>query len=138
MFLLSDFSYNLLTKYIILVILYNIINIIGGVMINIIFLQLLKLTLKQLLLSYEKIIIEKDRENFNIRINDTDNISFKLSSEYIKDINNERDIKKEDILKMRGEGMTQVSIASITGLSQSYISKVLKENYEEGANYEKK
>ncbi|WP_041755553.1 hypothetical protein [Brachyspira pilosicoli] len=107
-------------------------------MINIIFLQLLKLTLKQLLLSYEKIIIEKDRENFNIRINDTDNISFKLSSEYIKDINNERDIKKEDILKMRGEGMTQVSIASITGLSQSYISKVLKENYEEGANYEKK
>ncbi|OEJ15907.1 hypothetical protein BFL38_10645 [Brachyspira hampsonii] len=96
-------------------------------MINIIFLQLLKLTLKQLLLSYEKIIIEKDRENFNIKINDTDNISFKLSSEYIKDINNERDIKKEDILKMRSEGMTQVSIASITGLSQSYISKVLQE-----------
>ena len=107
-------------------------------MINIIFLQLLKLTLKQLLLSYEKIIIEKDRENFNIKINDTDNISFKLSSEYIKDINNERDIKKEDILKMRSEGMTQVSIASITGLSQSYICKVLKEHYEKGANYEKK
>ncbi|WP_300368292.1 hypothetical protein [Brachyspira sp.] len=100
-------------------------------MINIIFLQLLKLTLKQLLLSYEKIIIEKDRENFNIKINDTDNISFKLSSEYIKDINNERDIKKEDILKMRNEGMTQVSIASITGLSQSYISKVLKEKNKE-------
>ena len=29
--------------------------------------------------------------------------------------------KKEDILKMRSKGMTQVSIASITGLSQSYL-----------------
>lgn len=47
---------------------------------NIIFDKLMRLTLKQLVYSYEKIIIEKESNYFSVKIDGSNSIKFKLSS----------------------------------------------------------